>query len=557
MRKLTSERIEELKNLVKNGREICADIKSKIIRIESGPEDESLLQEINNDIIREEEAKKIAKIEEEEWLAQREIKLAKIKQARPGVQAASTKTLKIPTAISIISEDNPLDAESLPTETLKVDVGPQESNATSTQLPDSKISSSTPSMSPLLTSLLRNSLPSSPFQAKETSQQLSPTFQPQSLFNASSLTDDEARQSFASTNIISSSENPSVSQPNTTINVDEKLKSPLKAVPSPVPQQHSSSPTLSKLLELPPSDPGKLPPLPIIVEDAVKEPVQTQKPGEQIIKESEDNQIEHNKLSEELRNTDSIEGNIESENISTANGSEETSNTSNSEESVIPTKDIKKELIESKETSEENSIEDLTVKQESTTEPVETDIPTNPTEIKTPILTDILRNKRRRPVTPSSASTPATRRSGRVRAIRELKGPDGTESESSVQADSNMMSKKSSSIDETTDASLSEESMDAIKNVIKVPSITESVPNSPSSSTMHSEDAETIREYKTWKKSIMLLWYISFNGIHSINFIFQYLFLGDKLQHINFLHYFFIPLQMMKQQVIQQLFIGL
>ncbi|RWS21871.1 bromodomain-containing protein 8-like isoform X3, partial [Leptotrombidium deliense] len=167
-------------------------------------------------------------------------------------------------------------------------------------------------------------------------------------------------------------------------------------------------------------------------------------------------------------------------------------------------KDIKQEVVESKE--EEHNFEEVSVKQE-----VEESDDSTPaiTDLKTPGVTPILvRSKRRKPPVPA-ISTPVatpTRRSGRVKANRELKLSESDERENAPNLESG--AKKFTVTDEITDASMSEESLDAAvkQTTSKAPSITESTPNSPASSTMHSEDAENLREYKQWKKSIMLLW---------------------------------------------------
>ena len=95
----------------------------------------------------------------------------------------------------------------------------------------------------------------------------------------------------------------------------------------------------------------------------------------------------------------------------------------------------------------------------------------------------------------STPSGPSTRRSGRIKGIRE------SESESST------LDKKPSISDDHTDASASEESLDALVKAqassSKAPSTSDSGPASPASSTMHSEDPESLRNYRKWKANIL------------------------------------------------------
>lgn len=110
----------------------------------------------------------------------------------------------------------------------------------------------------------------------------------------------------------------------------------------------------------------------------------------------------------------------------------------------------------------------------------------------------------------SAASTPSsgltTRRSGRIKGLRE------SESEQTLE-------KKPSFSDDPTDASASEESLDALVKAqassSKAPSISDSVPNSPASSTVHSDEADSIREHRRWKVAIMPLYKQAVTHMHA------------------------------------------
>jgi len=89
-------------------------------------------------------------------------------------------------------------------------------------------------------------------------------------------------------------------------------------------------------------------------------------------------------------------------------------------------------------------------------------------------------------------------------------------------------------ITEGIDASHSEESMDGMfprtQTSSKAPSVADSVPNSPASSTMHSDETEFLRETRKWQKNIMNLWRLA--NTHKYITFFQGQFLIQKLKDI-------------------------
>lgn len=141
--------------------------------------------------------------------------------------------------------------------------------------------------------------------------------------------------------------------------------------------------------------------------------------------------------------------------------------------------------------------ETVVIKAEKETDNEERSEGASETDSKTPQTRRQLRG-RSSVVTPSvpTPSVPKTRRSGRIKGLRE--------SESDAPATPLTTDKKVSISD--FDVFASEESTDAslvkIQGSSKAPSMIDSVPNSPASSTMHSEDTDAVREQKRWHRAI-------------------------------------------------------
>ncbi|GIY90133.1 bromodomain-containing protein 8 [Caerostris darwini] len=123
----------------------------------------------------------------------------------------------------------------------------------------------TPASSPLLNSLLKNSPSSTTSFQISVGREVSPKDvpSPQSFFNPSSALATAAAQQLA----VATSTNPPFFQQHDIADTSKPLQS------SPVSSASLSAPTLSKLLEMPPSTPGKLPPLPILDPPSVQTPI--------------------------------------------------------------------------------------------------------------------------------------------------------------------------------------------------------------------------------------------------------------------------------------------
>ncbi|XP_013774883.1 bromodomain-containing protein 8-like isoform X1 [Limulus polyphemus] len=304
IRKLTIERIEELKKFIQEEQQKHKKLKREIELVRSGHADDKL-EEMWNQIQEENKAKQAAEAEHQVWLQEREAKIAAFKASKAGLLGKTKKPGDMQFSLDVrrnssqseqSEHENTVDSPL--SEPLSVEVEDDSSplhpcivSGGDTSLSTTKnvltigtlppvVSTPTPSpttpgvssTSPLLTSLLRSptaATPASPgvsmtlsacgVQPKEgsvptTSQAIprpSPTSQP--FFNpTSALATAAARQLAVATASVSS-----VSPSNTQPEISESLL--FTSSPS-----TSSAPTLSKLLELPPSLPGKLPSLPIL-----------------------------------------------------------------------------------------------------------------------------------------------------------------------------------------------------------------------------------------------------------------------------------------------------
>jgi len=107
------------------------------------------------------------------------------------------------------------------------------------------------------------------------------------------------------------------------------------------------------------------------------------------------------------------------------------------------------------------------------------------------------------PITPTITPT-AMRRSSRRVAQKDSKSANDESTEVSDQSAANTPQtiKKRGSVDDTTETSMSEESMDA--RSVAPPASIETVPNSPAS--VRTDDMDNSKEYRTWKKAIMVNW---------------------------------------------------
>lgn len=392
VRELTQKRCEELRKFIKERNALLVQLKKEreIAASDSPPADfiDTILQRKKA-----EEAKALEdKIKHEEWLKARELKIVSAKESMRRSRLGQARGAPVQPHV-------PLDA---PTEARDAETSVKDESSMSIDTESSVDASNSvapTSTSPLLTSLLQNAGTQS-YPRDSSSPQKSAQFFPNATPNSSSAPPARQASTENSSSSISSSTKPSTEK-----------------------QLPSSSPTLSKLLEQPFTNPAnKLPALSTTTSTSSKE-------GEAADK-------------------------------------------------CAPT--IKEEPMDTSECSNPEA-----EKKESTPAVSEK--------------TQVRKSRNRTSVTAvasaqSTPSGPSTRRSGRIKGIRE--------SESDITLD-----KKPSFSDDHTDASASEESLDALVKAqassSKAPSTSDSGPASPASSTMHSEDPESVRNYRKWKAHIL------------------------------------------------------
>lgn len=260
---LTGERIEELRKLMTEARAVYAKEKEEIFLVQNGLADDRY-EELLAQIQEEKKQKEAEQEEHQRWLRQREERKQVLEMAwRPHAAQQQIRA-------SAASARRPSNQSELGSETDNVESPSSSDQPTTTEEPVESKPVSTPT-SPLLTSLLKSPSPvtgsqsSSILHSAITSQRgASPTIT--SLLNSS----------------------PGVPNSSTSIPLSPNLKTLVSNALAghddiPKSQSHSassSSPTLSMLLELPPSTPGKLPELPY---SATKQPATTSKSGESMV----------------------------------------------------------------------------------------------------------------------------------------------------------------------------------------------------------------------------------------------------------------------------------
>ncbi|XP_034252652.1 bromodomain-containing protein 8 isoform X4 [Thrips palmi] len=255
VKQLTGERIEELRKLMAEARAVYMRDKEDLCLVQNGQADDRLQDLILQ--IQEEKKQEEAKQEEQQrYLRQREERKQEMEMAwRPHAAQQHTRGAGSQAA------RRPSNQSELGSETDNLE-SPSEQPTTTEEVVEPK-PVSTPT-SPLLTSLLKSPSPVTGVQSSSilhsaiTSQRgASPTIT--SLLNSSPGVP-------SSTTSIPSSPNIKSLVSNALAGHDD--------VPKPQPHSTSSSPTLSMLLELPPSTPGKLPELPpYSATSATKQPV--------------------------------------------------------------------------------------------------------------------------------------------------------------------------------------------------------------------------------------------------------------------------------------------
>jgi len=537
-------------------KDLINKIKRDVQLLRDNKMDENRVKELLNQMKDKEKSEKEAEIEHKKWLEEREVKIAQMKAMRGSPQTRQKATIpalpltqSLPSAITSESAKSPLN------EPLKVDIDSETPTTTPsavTPTNENKLTLplSTPSTSPLLTSLLQSpTLPTPTILSPNKSGLSSSTFArqiPSSPISSSvpSITRRPSIHSSPEKVVLNSPEkNESVINPNAVSPVTSSGNINENA-------QQISSPTLSKLLEMPPSADRKIPPLPLIEAQVLQQKQQQEQKQKQ---ESDQTQVVESKESQEpsvnkdirvgspvksptkisyqkqdsestaetrkeepterlpqstdQNNESSVDKTSKTSNVDLRDKIQETEKTSDNRttESVV-TLDIKREMVEPipPDEREGQMPQNITIKEE----PMDTTTNTTPDVAKpSPSVSAATRAKRKKTPTLTIPITPtATRRSGRVKALRDSKttADESTEVSDQSAANTPQAPKKRGSVDETTETSMSEESMDA-KMAITAP-LNESLPNSPASSTLQTEDNENTREYKTWKKAIMIVW---------------------------------------------------
>lgn len=264
VKQLTGERIEELSRLMAEARAVYMRDKEDLYLVQNGQADDRL-QEFALQI-QQEKKQEEAKLEEQQrYLRQREERKQEVEMAcRPH---AAQQHLR---GAGSQAARRPSNQSELGSETDNVESPSEQQPTTTEEVVESK-PVSTPT-SPLLTSLLKSPSPVTGVQSS-------------SILHSAITSQRGASPTI--TSLLNSS--PGVPSSSTSIPLSPNIKSLVSNalaghddVPKPQPHSSSSSPTLSMLLELPPSTPGKLPELPPY--SATKQSVSTttSKPGDEM-----------------------------------------------------------------------------------------------------------------------------------------------------------------------------------------------------------------------------------------------------------------------------------
>lgn len=318
VRKLTIERIEELKRIISEEQQRHRKLKQEVEAVKSGCVDDRL-EEVWNKIQEEIKLKAAAEASYQKWLQEREAKINAMKTTpktlgkskklfprQPRVEEVRRNSSQSEQSEQESILDSPLseplsvdyfaqvDDVSSPQSTISHLDSTSTTVSTKTSLPNITVCTSahvsqTPSTSPLLTSLLKSPTPATPISPTITSVLTSPTPQPkegalpttqtsprpistpQPFFNpTSALATAAARQLAVATAPSSSTSSVgSIFMKDKSHSVNQNITAEGNIPPVVSHSSTSSAPTLSKLLELPPGVPGKLPPLPVIQTEQV------------------------------------------------------------------------------------------------------------------------------------------------------------------------------------------------------------------------------------------------------------------------------------------------
>ncbi|CAG2100552.1 unnamed protein product [Medioppia subpectinata] len=539
VRNLTKQRIEELRNKTQMEREMIMKVKHDLQALRDKQMSDKRIQELCLEIKDKELKDKEREVEHKKWLEERNVKISQMTRkgtfpTRPKPSAlttpATTATTASNTTVTETAAKSPLN------EPLKVEVE-SDGNATQTVAQQPIVEKSapvtpSPSTSPLLTSLLQSPTPSTPTLLSPTKSGLSvnpfarqkspmtPVSRRPSIHLNEKTTEsplkisDKTESTVSNTNAVKPEvrtetsgqndpkpavesklskllESPTLSKPKTTAISEAKAveaKTPLISANKESKQTTEKSDQISTPLTT--SDDKRVTTSKNKTKESKKEPEK----GEEVHKKDESNE-------RSLRSKDKTDES-KADKVSTEKTEEKETDKSvdkKTEESVEKTP-IKEEVMDTTSAEESQPKEsDKPVVKEELTDATSSSAADESNQ-KTPLTRT---NKRtRKSVTPLTITPTITRRSRRV-ALKDTKSTNDDSTEVSDQSAANTPQavKKRGSVDDTTETSMSEESMDA-----KIPataSPNETVPNSPASVKTEDLKDNDSKEYKTWKKAVM------------------------------------------------------
>lgn len=471
VRELTQKRIEECRKLIEEGEKNLRRWKTEMQVFESTADPPAEFLKMLVQRKRTEEAEAAAAIiRHQQWLDERKAKIAAAKIAtrqtllRPSRSQALAAA--VPPAVIIVKPEETLPVSAAVTvETQDDTSGLSASDSTG---PTTPVSQNPPLPSPLLTHLLQSpSSSTTPYKDVRQPETVSPSKGGPVFFsNQPQQAASSARQPVSSSqSVVTGSSSPVKGGSG-----DEASQSS---------QAPSASPTLSKLLELPLSSASanKLPPLP----DSGK---------------NQDHDVID--LSDEVP--------VESENAETTDNQRNDAGDCRSPVKTEPKDSEKNEDVKANKNQEEEIKTPLTRRQRELRgrpTPIQAGPAAAPAAASAASVTTAQTPQPATPVVTAPATpagtvvtgsaSVATRRSGRIRGIRDVSESESTDKKPVIE-DPNLI-----------DASASEESLDAVPRPAvssKAPSISDSIPNSPAS-TMHSEDTDADRDKKRWQKSVL------------------------------------------------------
>lgn len=531
---LTQKRVEELREIIKGEKESNKLIEGEIERIKSDKVTEEFLDSIRERMKREEKDKEREEEEHKKWLVEREAKMQQLKAnrhqllvAKPATRPKQSNQLTTTSESESKKLESPCPSEKAPEAeplTVKIEI----SEMSDHQAPSNrqKISPplSTPSTSPLLTSLLQSPSPSaagsnpycnklSPAAIRDMQQRISPSHS----------------QIYQGTPNASPPKQPST--PTSTHHPDLSFVEPHppscrdshnhQSGDSSPPHMAASSPTLSKLLE-------SASPSSIKLSISAYEPPEAESDDKRPIETSnEPRTLQNVDLSKTENKPEGASSPIEPTSIETRRQSNKDNATTRRSDSMdAALANMKQETPQSKEPNTVEALIDVKIKYEDKTEDSQQSITAEKSEDSNTLSTPS-RPKRKRPATPVTPLPAATRRSGRVRANKDRKNSSEDEP-TPVQTPepSQLGAKKVTNLSVAPESiPISEESSDntviSVSNNLSAPatpvpsnksvsgkalSTSDSAPLTAPSTPPSLEEIESQKNYKMWKKSIMLIW---------------------------------------------------